>query len=370
MTSAVDNLIIRYIGKLFPAAQIEIRLHNTIVYSRAFGFLDPDTQIYPTSLETRFDVASVTKLFTTAAFIRFVANKRVSLDQPVCHILPEFSGPRPIISNVADLDPSKLSLSVSNESNSLDAKRVTFRELLAHNSGLPKGLHLWMLSSQDEMKAMALNTPFAYHSGTQVLYCDIGYILLGFALERIAHNRLEKIIYEQVIKPLNLVSVEYGPLSCENVAPTEFDTGKGKRICGEVHDENARGLGGIAGNAGLFATAKDIARFGQVFLNHGESILSRDIVNEMTRIQAEDGVVRRGLGFELWSPDPQKSSYPLSQESFGHYGFTGASLWMDPARELVVACFTNRVYYGRSNLEEMRMFRRELHRVICTAIDS
>ena len=150
-----------------------------------------------------------------------------------------------------------------------------------------------------------------------------------------------------------------------NVAPTEFCAWRGRRIIGAVHDENAARLGGIAGHAGLFATASDLARFGQAFLDG--SLLSRETVAEMTRVQAQDGDIRRGLGFALWSPDPAASGNPFGPGAFGHTGFTGTSLWMDPGRGLVVAALTNRVYYGR-DADGIGAFRVALHRAIVEAV--
>jgi CubicO group peptidase (beta-lactamase class C family) len=138
-------------------------------------------------------------------------------------------------------------------------------------------------------------------------------------------------------------------------------------MCGEVHDENAWSLGGVAGHAGVFGNARDLASFGEALRTH--RLLKRETLDEMTRLQAQDGAVRRGIGFALWSPDPGAASNPLSEQSFGHLGFTGTSLWIDPTRELVIACLTNRVYYGRNNANEIGAFRVALHRTICEIIN-
>jgi CubicO group peptidase (beta-lactamase class C family) len=155
-----------------------------------------------------------------------------------------------------------------------------------------------------------------------------------------------------------------------NIAPTEFCAWRGRRIVGEVHDENTYRLGGVAGHAGLFSSAHDLATFGQSFLVTGQypipntqHLLCPATIAEMTRLQAQDGVVRRGLGFALWSPDPEASGNPFSRAAFGHTGFTGTSLWIDPERSLVVAVCTNRVYYGR-DAGGILEFRVRLHRAI------
>jgi CubicO group peptidase (beta-lactamase class C family) len=213
-------------------------------------------------------------------------------------------------------------------------------------------------------------------------------------MERLAGQTLDAIVRERVTGPLGLSHTGYRPVSdachaerseasrspetrsfaslrmtCadEYIAPTELCAWRNRRIVGEVHDENAAGLGGVAGHAGLFSTASDVAAFGQVYLDGGRPLLHADTVAEMTRLQAEDGAVRRGLGFALWSPDPEASGNPFSQRAFGHAGFTGTSLWIDPDRALVVACLTNRVYYGRDTAGILA-FRVALHRAIVESV--
>jgi CubicO group peptidase (beta-lactamase class C family) len=137
-------------------------------------------------------------------------------------------------------------------------------------------------------------------------------------------------------------------------------------MLGEVHDENAFALGGVAAHAGLFGTADDVASLGQVWLDvlQGRSdFLPRDLAQEAVQLQAEDGDVRRGLGWALWSPLPESASHPLSRSSFGHTGFTGTSLYIDPERELVIACLTNEVYNGRID-RGIGAFRVRLHKEI------
>ena len=138
-------------------------------------------------------------------------------------------------------------------------------------------------------------------------------------------------------------------------------------MCGEVHDENAWSFGGVAGHAGVFGCARDLATFGETLRTN--RLLKPATLAEMTRVQAQDGAIRRCIGFMLWSPDPGAASNPLSEKSFGHLGFTGTSLWIDPTRDLVVACLTNRVYYGRNNADAIGAFRVALHRTICEIVD-
>ncbi len=374
--ASVDSRIAEHLGKTFPAAQIVIRVRGEIVYDRAFGYLDPDARSRLTHHASRFDLASVSKLFTVAAFMTFVEQGHVALDQRVCEILPEFVGARAVTAYPDPLNPGKFVEIVPGEGLRADAGQVTFRNLLAHDSGLPAWLPLWKIASREKRRDAALNSSFAYPIGARVVYSDIGLILLGFALEKIAGQSLDQIVRERVTVPLGLDSIGYGPISCDNVAPTEFYAHQNRRMCGEVHDENAWSLGGVAGHAGLFGCARDVALFGEALRTN--RLLSRATLAEMTRLQAQDGAVRRGIGFALWSPDPGAASNPLGEKTFGHLGFTGTSLWIDPSagsgqaptRDLVVACLTNRVYYGRDNAEAMGAFRVAFHRAVCEAVDS
>ncbi len=365
--SLVDNLTTQHLGKTFPAAQIVVRIRGEMTYDRVFGCLDPAVPSRLTNHESRFDLASVSKLFTVAAFMTFVEEGRVSLDQPVCEILPQFAGERAITPYPDPLQPGAFVQVVPATTSQVDAGVIRFRNLLAHNAGLPAWLPLWKIDSGEKRRDAVIQSPFSYPTGTRVVYSDIGLILLGFAVEKIAAQSLDQIVRARVTAPLGLSSIGYGPIPCDNVAPTEFYAHHNRRMCGEVHDENAWSLGGVAGHAGLFGCARDLAMFGEA-LRTGRS-LKPTTMQEMTCLQAQDGAVRRGIGFALWSPDPGAASHPLSEQAFGHLGFTGTSLWIDPARDLVVASLTNRVYYGRNNADAIGAFRVALHQTICEIID-
>jgi CubicO group peptidase (beta-lactamase class C family) len=366
--ASISSVVSQHLGKTFPAAQIAIRLRGQVVYVNAFGWLDPDTQSRITNHESRFDFASVSKLFTVAAFMTFVEQGRVALDQRVCELLPEFVGARAIEPYPDPLKTGAVVQVVPMTNARADASQVTFRNLLAHNAGLPAWLPLWKLPAREARRATALTCAFAYPTGARVVYSDIGLILIGFALEALGGKSLDAIVRERVTAPLGLDSIGYGPIPPDNTAPTEFYAHQNRRLCGEVHDENAWSLGGVAGHAGIFGNARDLAVFGEALRTN--RLLKRATLAEMTRVQAHDGALRRGIGFVLWSPDPLASGNPLSEQSFGHTGFTGTSLWIDPARELVIACLTNRVYYGRGNADAIMQFRVALHRTIVGILDA
>ncbi|MCX6047115.1 MAG: serine hydrolase [Chloroflexi bacterium] len=370
--SPVDALLNDAIRRRCPAAQLEIRLNGKMIGSRAYGWLDPETRQQPTQRETQFDLASVTKLFVVTAFMTLVEAGVVALDQPVYTVLPAFTGLRPIQPYENPLQLGDL-VQVTDAVGTIDASTITFRHLLTHTSGLPAWRPLFRQADATAARQMALSTFFSSPTGAHIVYSDIGLILIGLAVEQLTGSVLADAVQQRVTDPLGLHQTRYHPLgnasiNQNNSAPTEFCQWRQRRIVGEVHDENAARLGGVAGHAGLFSTAIDVATFGQMFLDGGQPLLRPETVQEMTRLQAEDGDIRRGLGFALWSPDPEASGNPFSQRAFGHTGFTGTTLWIDPARELVVALLTNDVYYGRAG-REIGALRVAVHRAVVEIID-
>lgn len=367
--SKADSILVQAIGTITPAAQLVIRHNGAVVHDVAIGFLDPGTKTRSVNAETLFDLASVTKLFTTAAFMTLVEQGKISVDDPVQSVLPEFSGMR-LIQPYEDPLAWDRTVSVTDQGGTVDAHKITFRNLLAHNSGLPAWRAFKDQPDAESAIRLALDTFFSYPTRERVVYSDVGLILLGVAVSKLARSPLDETIYQRVTKPLGLTAHfrPAAPLqSPQNIAPTEFCKWRGRRIVGEVHDESAWRLGGVAGHAGMFAHASDVAVFGQNFLD--ASLLRRETIAEMTRLQAEFNSTRRGLGFALWSPDPEASSNPFSPAVFGHTGFTGTCLWIDPSRALVVALLTNDVYGGREGrgIADLRV---QIHRAIVESADS
>lgn len=376
--SKADSILSQAIGAITPSAQLVIRHEGAVAHDVAMGFLDPETKSRPVDHETLYDLASVTKLFSATAFMTLVEEGKISIDDPVKTVLPEFSGARPIQPYENPLDWGKM-VSVpplaegekrGARENTVDADQVTFRNLLIHNSGLPAWRAFKDQPDADSAIRLALETFFSYPLGERVVYSDVGLILLGLAVSRLAGSPLNAVISERVTQPLGL-SAHFQPAaplsSIQNFAPTEFCKWRGRRIVGEVHDESAWRLGGVAGHAGMFAHARDVAKFGQSFLD--ASVLKRETIVEMTRLQAAFNDVRRGLGFALWSPDPEASSHPFSPSTYGHTGFTGTCLWIDPKRQLVVAFLTNEVYNGRENrgIADLRV---QVHRAIVESVNT
>jgi CubicO group peptidase (beta-lactamase class C family) len=341
--TAIDPLAKHLVPATAPAGQLVVDVAGSRAFDIALGAASDNdgTTITP---DTLFDLASVTKLFTAIAVMRLVEAGAIELDGSVAAVLPDVAG------------------------RSAGAKAITWRYLLSHASGLPAGVDLPLDTDPDEARARVLAVRPDKAPGPDVVYSDVGFMVLGFGLEGLTGGPLSDALRELVIEPLGLRATTFRPDPSCSIAPTEFDAVRGRRLRGEVHDENAAALGGVAGHAGLFGTAGDLARLGEVLLAGGGSILSGASLRTMTRRQAATGSMRRGLGFSLWSPDPEATSHPFGRRSFGHTGFTGTSLWVDRDRRLVVALLTNAVARGR-DFDAFFAARLAAHREIVAAAD-
>ncbi|GAC1534603.1 MAG: serine hydrolase domain-containing protein [Herpetosiphon sp.] len=360
------------VPKRCPAAQLVVRVDNQVVYDRAFGWLDPESRRVAVERSTLFDLASVTKLFVAATFMTLVDDGSVTLDQPVSTVLPPFSGRRTIEAYEDPLMPARM-VPVDAPGSTVDVGTITFRQLLTHTSGMPPWRPLFRQRDRSAARALAMGTNWAFVPGTRVVYSDLALIVLGTAIEVLTGEGLEEAIAQHVTGPLGLKRTQFlmpdpNMASGRSVAPTEYCAWRGRRVHGEVHDENAAFLGGISGHAGLFSTAGDVARFGQVFLDGGAPILRHATVQTMVSLQASDDTLRRGLGFVLWTAEPDGSGYAFDATAFGHTGFTGTSLWVDPRRSLVVALLTNEVYYGRQE-RIIGHLRTMVHSAVVAAVD-
>ena len=390
--SHLDAVMRSGLDTVFPAAVLLVAWHGAVLFQRAYGYLDPDTRQRPTHTGSLFDLASVTKLFTVTAFMTLVEAGRVTLDTPLADILTEFDGVRPIgptedplLKKSVPADPAFAGLEV-------DARQVTFWHLLTHTSGLAAWRSLYRENGKsgaevplphlipEEKRARRVAAihglyGFAYPPGRRMVYSDLGLILLGEAVARLAGLPLDEYIRRAVLEPLGLTQATFNPLANgfdrQDIVPTEFCTWRGRRCTGEVHDENAASLGGVAGHAGLFATAWDVAVLGQTFLNGGRyggaRILAPQTAAEMTRVQVNFEDNPRGLGWLQRSRGWSSSGRRFGPRSYGHTGFTGTSLWIDPDHELVVALLTNRVYGGRDPAGIVD-FRPRLHDAVVEAL--
>ncbi len=390
--TALEGLLERHLPGSFPALSLCVIHRGDIVLDDAWGWIDPQNRQLPVGTDTLFDLASLTKIVVETSFLTLVEAGKIGLQDRLVAVIPEFGqvNPRGI---AGSQDPhSRRFLPIDGEYDelSVDATEVRFKHLLTHSSGLPPWRSVYLLardqapappafrSAYDESHwrrglASMLSFLFAGPVGETVRYSDIGIMLLGEAVARLQGERLDKAIAERVLKPLNLRSFTYNPvqngLPKENTAPTEYDdTWRRRRAWGEVHDENACGLGGIAGHAGFFATARDVAAFGQAWVSGDRRLrLSAQLRRSATSQQAS-GQFRMGLGWMLKAATDSSAGDLYSAASYGHTGFTGTSLWVDPDRHLVTTVLTNRVYHGR-HPEKIHSFRRSIHDLIVRGVE-
>jgi len=359
------------LGRVFPAAVLLVNWHGTPVFHRAYGHLDPDTCHRLTHTDTLFDLASLTKLFTATAFMTLVGAGRAELDCPVVEILPEFSGSRPIGPAEDPLNGDIIPTLEAYTGILVDAATVTFRHLLTHTSGLAAWRSLFrdlegIPPAARRQRAVELISgyDFAHLPGDRVVYSDLGFILLGEAVARLTGQPLDQAVRSLVLDPLGLAHTAYCPLHPQSIAPTEMCAWRGRRLRGEVDDENAAAMGGVSGHAGLFSTAWEVAILGRLYLDGGRygdvRLLSPELAAEMVREQAAGEGHRRGLAWMLATDVDASCGPAFSRQSYGHTGFTGTSLWIDPTRELIVVLLTNRVYHGRDGTN-IATFRRFLH---------
>jgi CubicO group peptidase (beta-lactamase class C family) len=304
----------------FPGGAVIVGRRGAIVWERGYGTLDWTTGTPVDAERTMYDVASLTKVVaTTAATMVLVDRGKLRLDDPVVRTLPAFRG------------------------TGKDA--VTIRDLLMHRSGLPAGRVLSRRGSRPaSARTMVLTTPLVRQPGVKSEYSDLGLDVVGFAVERISGQPLDRFLRRAVYDPLGMRSTMFrpGPTLHSRIAPTEARVARG-----EVHDRNASALGSVAGHAGLFATAGDLATFAQVMLDNGTAggkrLFADSTVAEFTR----PGAGWRGLGWETCYGGGS-CGHHLSPRAFGHTGFTGTSMWIDPERDLFVIVLTNWIH-GRAS---------------------
>jgi serine-type D-Ala-D-Ala carboxypeptidase len=324
---AIDRVVNRGIkAGGFPGAAVVVGRNGVAVWEKGFGRLDwrPSSRsVSPT--ETIYDLASLTKVVATTTAIMILYDEgRVQLDAPVSAYVPEFSG------GYKD--------------------SVTIRLLLEHRSGLPADRDLWRLArSPEEAKQLVLTTPLEYRPGTGMIYSDLGAITLGMVVERVTGEGLDVFLHERVFGPLGMTSTFFRPADSlkSRVAPTEVTPPRGYPLQGQVHDENAYVLGGVAGHAGLFSTAADLSIFAQMVLNGGEYNGVRVVSDSTIKLFTRRAAGSRALGWAM-ADGQWGSGRFLSDEAFGHIGYTGTSLWIDPKREMFVILLTNRVHAARA----------------------
>lgn len=387
----LDAIIAAAQPQIAPAATLAVYHRGEFIVHAAWGWLDPEIQRHPVTTGTLFDLASLTKLFTTTAFLSLASRENIDIRTPLADLLPEFAAenPRPIDGGQ---DPhSKMHLPVIPElaGQTVDARTVTLWHLLTHTSGLPPWRDVYNIApapvppdQTDPIPAAErwqsglarmVSYPFVDKVDANIRYSDIGLMLLGEVAARLNQSDLQTAVQAHALDPIELKHVVYNPvrdhtITHEHIAPTEIDPNwRQRRVWGEVHDENACGLGGVAGHAGLFGTAMDVARFGLAWLRAEYEAISPELRAEAIREQAVTDDERRGLGWMLRSAQNSSAGDYMCMDSYGHTGFTGTSLWIEPEQELVAALLTNRVYVGRER-PGVHELRRAINNALMEAI--
>ena len=325
---AIDQAVTDGIsGGVYPGAVVVIGTSHRVLFSRGYGhFTWERSSAVPDPDSSLFDLASLTKVVaTTAAAMALVDDGLLDLDRPVRAYLPEFQGP--------------------------DKEQVTVRHLLEHSSGLRAFLPL---NEQAEdaaaARALVLKEPLRHRPGTHVEYSDLNAMLLGWVVEAAAGESLNAFVERRVFAPAGMAETRYLPPRALRYRIVPVGFWRGHAIAGEVHDQNAARLGGVSGHAGLYSTGSDLARYTQILLRGGLTgdsvrVFSAGVVRHFTR----RGPGNRALGWEVRNPDDDTGTgASLSLASFGHGGFTGTSLWIDPERDLFVVVLTNRVFAPRT----------------------
>ena len=321
------------VDSAFPGAVLAVGRRDTVLLLTAVGHYGIDDP-RPVTPETVYDLASLTKVVgLTTLCMMLVAEGKLDLDAPVQRYVPAFRG------------------------GGAGKERVTIRHLLTHSSGLPAWRPLYT-EATTRATALALvdTTPLAVEPGRTMVYSDLGAIVLTQAVEAITGERLDQLLDRRLFRPLGMTSTRYLPPLAwhDRIAPTERSQ-DGTIILGTVHDENAWRLGGVSGHAGLFSTAPDVARFATWLLRawHGDSLP----VRAFTRRQDLPAGSSRALGWDTPSENSSAGT-KLGPNAFGHTGFTGTSIWMDPDRDLFLILLTNRVNPTRENTKIFQVRRR------------
>ena len=323
--------------RAFPAATVSVGRSSGALWEEAFGRLTYDAGAARCTDDTIFDLASLTKVISTASIaMRLVERGQLSLNASVRDLLPDFDRPH--------------------------WRTVEVRHLLDHSSGLPAHLRLWQTArSVHDYRQAVMSLPLERAPGEASLYSDPGFMLLGWVLDSVGGASLDRQFTDVLgpaIAPLLFLP---GEALRDRIAPTEFDPWRGRLICGEVHDENAAALGGVAAHAGLFGTAQAVGAFARLVLQTFTATSRLGSPSAMRLFAAKSAVPgsSRALGWDTALPT-SSSGTRMRPTAIGHTGFTGTSLWIDWERDCYAVLLTNRVHPQRSN-EKLLPLRAQFH---------
>ena len=334
---------------VFPAASVAVTHQGKLVALKAIGRFTYDLKSPEVTTASIFDLASVSKVVATTSVAMILYQRGLlDLEMPVVSIVPEFSGQ--------------------------DERRreVTLHMLLAHSSGLPAYEKLFQRApTKDRLLDAAFAMPLVADPGVQATYSDVGFIVLGVALSRIADEPLDRFCQREVFGPLGMANTAFNPPPAwrPSIPPTvDDDSFRHRIIQGEVYDENASVLGGVAPHAGVFAPAQDVAVFANAMLKGGQPILHSETLAVFTRRESSPAGTSRALGWDTPSSPSQSGRY-FSPHSFGHLGYTGTSLWIDAERQFSVTLLTNRTWPDGSN-NAIKEIRPKFHDAVIEALEA
>ena len=352
----------------FPSAVYVIAEHGRAVFTDALGDAVREPETRPATLETIYDLASLTKpLITGLICAHLVELGELTLDSSVANYLLEFDRP--------------------------DKSRITIRQLLTHSSGLPAWRPLYLLAVERESSLTSIaNETLDDQPGKRVIYSDLGFIVLGFLLERLMRSRLDELALNRIMNPLDLQHTFFNPAAATRTGVAASETGNAYErdmceksfsmesiasyyacrkevIWGDVHDGNAHFLGGAAGHAGLFSTAHETLRLANQFIEGQSQLLSSETC-KLFRQNMTDGMNEaRSFAWQLAATKDSTAGPSLPSDAFGHTGFTGTSCWVDAERERVFILLTNRTHARALPFANINAVRREFHRLAVAALD-
>jgi CubicO group peptidase (beta-lactamase class C family) len=346
----VKDILVKAIeDKAFPGTVVLVSKNDEIIYEKPFGHLTYDDNAALVSNSTIYDVASITKVIATTTSAMICYDRQLfNLDDAVAKYLPEFANK--------------------------GKENVTIKNLLLHNSGLPAFKRFYgKFNSAEEVVIELYSTGLEYKTGTKTVYSDLGMIVLGKLIEKVTGKKLDQFCKEEIFQPLQMNCTLFNPPDSlkYRIAPTEYDNyWRNRLVWGTVHDENSAMLDGVAGHAGLFSTANDISHLLQMILNggiyNGKQLINPETIQLFTKRFSVQST--RALGWDTKSTTGSSAGELFDKTSFGHTGFTGTSIWVDPTKELFVIFLTNRVHPTRNN-KRLYKIRPALHNAIMETID-
>ena len=320
-----DVLARAYADSAFPGAVAVVGNHARVLADASVGRLDWVPGAAPDE-HTLWDLASLTKVLgMTSAVMQLFEQGRIDLDAPLQRYIPEWRGP--------------------------NKDRVSIRHLITHTSGLPAfKAYDRQTHDPDSLAKLMFGTPLDTIPGARMVYSDIGAYMLGRLVERLSGQPLDAYVVAHVSAPLGMNETMYRPPASlrSRIAPTEIDSLRGGKVWGFVHDERAYYLGGVSAHAGIFSSAHDLSRFARMYLNGGELDGARVFRPATIQLFTTRQVADRALGWQKPERD-NSAGHLMSERAFGHTGFTGTSIWIDPARDVFVILLSNRVNPTRAN---------------------